>query len=102
MQGPKSGVPVSIEHLTAAPASPAWKAKVGVASLVRPAGPESIPTAGGVVSTVQPNSAGAAVGVAGGVHGADFEAVGALGEGAVGLGARSSRDEEPAVALRHS
>ena len=40
-QGPKAGVPVSIEHSKLAPASE-LKVKVGVESLVRPEGPESI------------------------------------------------------------
>ncbi len=57
-QGPKAGLPWSIEHCTVAPASPGWKPKVGVASLVRPAGPESIPTCGAVVSTLQAKLAG--------------------------------------------
>ncbi len=56
-QEPKLGVPLSIEHSKEAPGSE-LKAKVGVASLVRPAGPESIPTAGGVRSTVQVKEAG--------------------------------------------
>jgi hypothetical protein len=49
----------SIEHSRLAPAS-AWKAKVGVASLVSPVGPESIATVGGVVSTVHSKEAGEA------------------------------------------
>ena len=51
-QGPKAGVPSSIEHSSEAPAS-ALKPKVGVGSLVRPSGPERTSTEGGVMSTVQ-------------------------------------------------
>jgi hypothetical protein len=54
---PKLGVPVSIEHSKLAPASE-LKEKVGVESLVRPDGPESMLTAGGVESTVQVKLAG--------------------------------------------
>jgi hypothetical protein len=48
---------VSIEHSKLTPASE-LKVKVGVGSLVRPDGPESIVTFGGVVSTVQVDEAG--------------------------------------------
>ena len=58
-QGPKLGVPVSIEHSKLAPASE-LKVKVGVESLVRPEGPESMDTTGAVVSTVQVEAAGVA------------------------------------------
>ena len=58
-QGPKAGVPVSIEHSKPAPASE-LKVKVGVESLVRPEGPESMVTTGAVVSTVQVELAGVA------------------------------------------
>ena len=51
-QGPKLGVPVSIEHSTVEPAS-ASKLKVGRASLVVPAGPPVIDSDGAVVSTVK-------------------------------------------------
>ena len=56
-QGPKAGVPSSIEHSSEAPAS-ALKPKVGVGSLVRPSGPESIARVGGVMLTVHPKLAG--------------------------------------------
>jgi hypothetical protein len=55
--GPKFGLPVSIEHSKLVPASE-LKVKVGVGSFVRPEGPESIVTVGGVVSTVQVEVAG--------------------------------------------
>ena len=58
-QGPKSGVPVSIEHSKPAPGSE-LKVKVGVGSLVCPEGPESIVTTGAVVSTLQAKEAGLA------------------------------------------
>src|SRR5690242_5298386 len=58
-QGPKLGVPPSIEHSKARPGSE-LNVKVGVASLVSPDGPESILTTGGVVSTVQVTLAGVA------------------------------------------
>ena len=56
-QGPKAGAPESIEHSKFAPASE-LKVKVGVESLVRPEGPESMDTTGAVVSTVQVELAG--------------------------------------------
>ena len=55
---PQSGVPVSIEHSKVEPDSEEWNSKVGVASLVRPVGPESIVATGAVVSTVQLKVAG--------------------------------------------
>ncbi len=58
-QVPKAGVPVSIEHSKPAPASE-LKVKVGVESLVRPEGPESIVTTGAVVSILQVKLAGVA------------------------------------------
>ena len=58
-QGPKEGVPVSIEHSKEAPGSE-LKPKVGDGSLVRSIGPESIWTTGGIVSTVQSKEAGLA------------------------------------------
>ncbi len=51
-QGPKLGLPLSIEHSKLAPGSEP-KPKVGVESLVRPEGPELTDTAGGVRSMVQ-------------------------------------------------
>src|SRR5262245_61290480 len=56
---PKAGAPVSIEHSNVAPGS-ALKAKVGVESLVRPDGPESIVGLGAIVSIVQMKVAGLA------------------------------------------
>ena len=48
---------MSIEHSKLAPGSE-LKVKVGVGSLVRPEGPESMLTTGAVVSTVQLKDAG--------------------------------------------
>ena len=51
-QGPKLGVPVSIEHWKLEPASEEWKVKVGVALDVGPEDPESIVVSGGAESSV--------------------------------------------------
>ena len=47
-QGPKLGVPLSIEQAKVDPAAEEWKVKVGVESLVGPLGPESIVVCGGI------------------------------------------------------
>ena len=51
------GVPLSIEHSKLTPGSE-LKVKVGVGSLVRPEGPESMVTTGAAVSIVQLKVAG--------------------------------------------
>ena len=100
VQGPKPGAGVD-PALKAAPASPAEKSKVGVASLVRPEGPESIPCAGGVVSTVQLRMAGVASAMLGGVEGADLEGVGAVGQPALWESPGAAQAAKEPASTRH-
>ena len=69
-----------ILHWKLEPASEEEKVKVGVGSLVRPEGPESMMVSGRKVIDREAPGAGARVDVAGRVGGADVEGVGAVGE----------------------
>ena len=84
----------STRHSKLAPASSEEKLKVGVLSVVRPPGPESIVVFGGRRVDGEVAAGRGRVGIAGGVDGPDLEGVGAVGErgGGVGAGARAGRE----------